>query len=214
MSGTTLLETRGADPRGAVTPEQVPASPITTTGLPPKDPEPFELVHGRRVPLPTMSTYSKLIANKLMRILGPFAEQQGLGNVVMEMKFRLPLPEDADRNQIPDLAFVSYARWSADRPLDPKSDAWDVVPELAVEVVSPSDLADPLLSKMEEYFRAGVSRVWIVYPETRKIYRYSDPETIAVFGAEAIMTDDLFPELQIPIAKLFVPVQSSDRSSS
>ncbi len=212
MSGTTLLEAGDTGP--LVTPEQVLVPPITTTGLPLDDPEPFELVHDRRVPLPIMSTYSKVVVSELMLILGPFVRDQGLGRLFVEMKFRLPLPEDPKRHRIPDLAFVSYARWSADRPLDPKSDAWDVVPELAVEVVSPSDLADPLLSKMEEYFRAGVSRVWIVYPETRKIHQYLDPKTIRVFGVDDRLTDDLFPELPISISDLFPPVQSTDQNPS
>ena len=41
----------------------------------------------------------------------------------------------------------------------PPSDPWPVVPDLAVEVVSPTDILDKLLKKVEAYLRAGVVQV-------------------------------------------------------
>ncbi len=42
------------------------------------------------------------------------------------------------RNRRPDLAFVSFDRWPIDRPMSSRDNAWDVVPDLAVEVTSPT----------------------------------------------------------------------------
>ena len=43
----------------------------------------------------------------------------------------------------------------------------DVVPDLAVEVVSPSDREGEVLDKVEEWLRAGTKLVWVIYPATR-----------------------------------------------
>ena len=56
--------------------------------------------------------------------------------------------------------------------MSPDEDAWDVVPDLAVEVVSPTDIAQNLLGKVKEYFQAGVRLVWVVYPVQRCIHVY------------------------------------------
>ena len=72
-----------------------------------------------------------------------------LGEVVGEVLFRLPLEEDAGRNRRPDVAYVSFDRWPADRPMPGRDNAWDVVPDLAVEVISPTDLAQETLQKVQ-----------------------------------------------------------------
>jgi Uma2 family endonuclease len=94
------------------------------------------------------------------------------GQVVVETLFRSPVAKDASRKRRLDLAFVSSERWPIDRPASLREDAWDVVPDIAVEVVSPSDIAEDLLGKVKEYFHAGVRLVWVVYPSQRCIHIY------------------------------------------
>jgi Uma2 family endonuclease len=130
----------------------------------------YEIIDGRRVELPPMSAYATLIAFEVGRRLGNFAEANNLGLAVTEMLFHLALP--VDRNRRPDAAFVSYERWAKGRPMVRRDNAWDVVPDLAVEVVSPTDLAEELIDKLDEYFRAGVRLVWVIYPGTRLLYVY------------------------------------------
>ncbi len=56
--------------------------------------------------------------------------------------------------------------------MSPTDNAWDVVPDLAVEVTSPTDFAEDQLQKVAEYFQAGVRLVWVVYPDQRCIHVY------------------------------------------
>ena len=75
----------------------------------------------------------------------------------------------------PDLAFVSSQR----RPLRrrvPRAEAWEIVPDLAVEVISLTNGAEQVTEKIEEYFRSGVHQVWVVYPGTCKIYVYDSAD--------------------------------------
>jgi len=104
----------------------------------PKDDEPlFEVVHGQVVELPPMSIHSNKIATRLTWKLSPYYDEKALGTVVGETLFQLPLEEDAHRNRRPDVAFVSYERWPRDKAESVRQNAWDVVPDLAIEVVSP-----------------------------------------------------------------------------
>ena len=74
------------------------------------------------------------------------------------------------------MAFVSRERWPADSPADREA-AWDVIPDLAVEITSPTDLIDDLMDKIDEYF-AGVRLVWVIYPKQRKVYAYQSPTSV------------------------------------
>jgi Uma2 family endonuclease len=67
------------------------------------------------------------------------------------------------RKRRPDVAFVSYERWTRQRRV-PRAEAWDVVPNLAVEVVRSSDGGADMVDKISEYFRVGVECVWVVLP--------------------------------------------------
>ena len=86
-----------------------------------------------------------------------------------------------DLQRRPDVAFVSHARWPYNRRV-PDVPVWDMVPDLAIEVISPSNSASAVHRKVHDYFKAGVTRVWVVYPEQAEVYIYSTPQQIQVVG--------------------------------
>ena len=55
-----------------------------------------------------------------------------------------------------------------------------MVPDLAIEVISASNTAFEVQKKTHEYFAAGVTCVWVVYPEQAEVYVYSSPTQIQV----------------------------------
>lgn len=183
----------------------IPLPPALSPPLPPlrgSEDALYEIVDGQRVELPPMSIYAARIASLLGRKLGDFSEAQGLGETVVEGLFRLPLPKD--RNRRPDVAFVSYKSWPKSRPMPESDNAWDVVPDLAVEVVSPTDLAEDLMGKVEEYFRAGVSLVWVVYPRLRLVQVYESlVRTRGLTRADELAGDPVLPGFRLPLATLF-----------
>jgi len=170
---------------------------------PPADEETlYEFVDGKWVKMPAMSVYSALTASHFAFTVGRFVDDRDLGEVAAHLLFHLPLVED--RNRRPDFAFVSYQRWAKDRPIPEGDNAWDVVPNLAVEIMSPTDLAEDLLEKIEEYFRAGVELVWVVYPRRRTIHVYDSLTKIRV----VTRTDELdggkvLPDFRLPLTTLF-----------
>lgn len=161
----------------------------------------YEIVAGARVELPPMGMREVLIATALSFFLRGFARERGLGRVVTEGLF--PVHPSGDPKRRPDVAFVSYARWPRERPIPPTND-WDVVPDLAIEVVSPTNTAAEILAKIREYFRAGVRRVWVVYPTERQVYDYADATRVRIASdAEALEGGELLPGLRLPVADLF-----------
>jgi Uma2 family endonuclease len=173
----------------------------------PRDDQFYEVVNGERIGKPLMSAYAVKVGSTLVRKLGAFADDNKLGEVVSEMLFRLPLKEDASRNRRPDLAYVSFTRWPADRPMPARGDAWEVVPDLAVEVISPTNLTQETMQKVQEYFQAGVSLVWVVFPLERQIYVYESPTQIRVLASGDTLTGGaVLPGFELPLSRLFGPV--------
>ncbi len=167
------------------------------------DDEPlYEIIDGQRVELPPMSILANRVASLLHIQMGQFVVGNRLGEALMETLIRLPLP--ADRNRRPDLAFVSAQR-IAQAPAQPGSDnAWDIVPELMVEVVSPHDLAEEIMERLEEYWAAGTQLVWVVYPTQRLVCVHESPRQVRMLGATDELTGgSVLPGLRIPIASLF-----------
>jgi Uma2 family endonuclease len=171
------------------------------------DDEPlYEIVDGQRVELPPMSILANRVTSKLHGCLAYHLFGNPVGEVLIETLFRLPLP--VDRNRRPDVAFVS-AKAIAETPSQPGSDnAWSVLPELMVEVVSPHDNAEEIIEKINEYFAAGTKLVWIVYPTQRLVYIYDSPSQVRVLReSDELDGGIVMPSFRVSIATLF-PVLS------
>jgi Uma2 family endonuclease len=172
------------------------------------DGELYEIVDGRRIEIP-MSYHAGLVATELSIELGTHIRQQEPrpGHLAIEVLFHIPLTKDSTRQRRPDIAFVSAERWPIKRPQSLKADAWDVVPDLVVEVVSPTDRAADLLEKVYEYFQAGVRLVWLVYPTLRCIHVFEASNQIRVVtGAEILDGSAVLPGFQLPVQRLFESV--------
>ncbi|MCU0981677.1 MAG: Uma2 family endonuclease [Pirellulaceae bacterium] len=175
--------------------------PVTRDARPADEEALYEIVDGQPVDLPPRSAYATWIASRLDHRLGPFVEEHGLGTVVTEMLFILDPRRNLRRR--PDVAFVSAKRWPVNRAL-PESGDWDVVPDLAVEVVSPTDEFSDVVAKLREYFEYGVRRVWVILPEQSQVYVYESPTQVRILAAgETLSGGDLFPGFALPLASLF-----------
>ena len=103
----------------------------------------------------------------------------------------------------PDLAFVSFERWPRGKPV-PGTNAWEVVPNLAIEVISPTNSANEVIEKLDDYFAAGVQRVWVIYPLYGKFYDYSSPTSVRILTRTDTLTGaDVLPGFELPLAELF-----------
>jgi Uma2 family endonuclease len=161
----------------------------------------YEIVDGQRVDVPPLSVYTTWLASRLQSRLGSYVEEHGLGTCVMEMLFIL----DAQRNlrRRPDVAFVSADRWPLDREI-PTTGDWDIVPDLAVEVISPNDIFQDVITKLREYFHYGVQLAWAVVPEAQQVYVYDSPTQVRILTVCDTLTGSIIlPDFHLPLGSLF-----------
>ena len=171
--------------------EEAPPIPPGPEGL-------YEIVDGKVVEK-TMGAAEGRIASKLGRILGNHTEAAGLGETFVEVLFRTnPETEQARR---PDVAFLSIGRWPAGR--EPEGPSYPLAPDLAVEIVSPSDLADDLQRKIREYFAAGVRQVWVIYRTTATIVVHESASTSRTLSRADILDGGaILPGFLLPVSGL------------
>jgi Uma2 family endonuclease len=98
---------------------------------------------------------------------------------------------------------VSY--WSFERlPTVPEDDYIRVAPELAVEVLSPSNRPGEVIQKVREYLAIGTNIVWVLSPPDRSVTIYRTVEEGRVLHSGSTLTaEDVLPGFSIPVAKLF-----------
>lgn len=180
-------------------------------GAPPPDLDSgsfFEIIDGQIVERPPMGAFEVWVASVLFELLLPHVRGQRLGRVVSEMLF--DLRPAVDRSRRPDVAFVSYGRWPRNHRV-PLANAWSVVPDLAVEVVSPTDPATDLIDRLAEYFRAGVRACWVVYPRHELIYVYESLRSVKGYGrGDAIDGGSVLPGFRLDVAGLFDEAAGAD----
>ncbi len=164
------------------------------------EPEHYEVIDGQVVETPRMGAAETWIASFLGQVMGPFARTNHLGRVVIETMFSLGEGRNKRR---PDLAFVSYARWASDRRV-PAGEAWDVVPDLAVEVICPSNTIGQMARKIREYFAAGVVNVWVVIPDTSEVQVWESPGLCrALHPGDEIDGGLILPGFRMAVTTLF-----------
>jgi Uma2 family endonuclease len=178
----------------------VVAAPVTVAAVPERSPlqeSLYEVVHGQRVEK-SMSTLASLIAGTLYLHLGSYLLKHPYGRAWPETLFILDV--EADLRRRPDVAFVSKERWPLDKPI-PKEGDWHVVPDLAVEVVSPNDRFQDVIAKMEEYFSYQVKQVWLVLPVQKQVYVYDAPTRVRILAiGDELEASSVVPGFRIALA--------------
>jgi Uma2 family endonuclease len=161
----------------------------------------YEVVDGRIVELPPMGAYESDIANFLAQLVDEHARKGRLGRAFVELLFRIDVAKDLKRR--PDLAFVSSSRWPYGKRV-PKGEAWDMIPNLAVEVVSRSNSGEEILAKLEDYFQTGTELVWVVYPSVRQVYVYTSMIEVRILAEPANLDGgNVLPGFQLSLNRLF-----------
>jgi Uma2 family endonuclease len=167
-------------------------------------PDRYEVINGEIVEVPPMSWFASEVANRLRDELGAFAQSSSSGRSRSDMLFHVPFPEDPTRNRRPDVAFISYDRWPRNRALPYRGNAADVVPDLIVEVASPTDEAEELLIKVNQYLEAGVRLVWVVYPKLHILDAYESKNKPHRFFEEDELTGGpVLPGFKVAMSTLF-----------
>ncbi len=126
-----------------------------------------ELSRGRLVREPGPGHQHGRVQVHLASLLDRFVRERSLGYIVAESGFVLERHPDTVRG--PDVAFVARERYGEQPPKK-----WaEFAPDLAVEVLSPSDRPSRMTEKVAQYFGAGTRLVWLIDPEDRTAIVYT-----------------------------------------
>lgn len=158
----------------------------------------FELDRGELIVEPSPTFRHNRIRDRISRHLGDFVSAHRLGAVTVENDFRLA--PDIVRN--PDVVFVAT---EALRRMDVDRTPIEGVPNLAIEVISPSNSAQDMLTKVHQYLDAGCQAVWVFYPNLKLVEVHDLQGTREVAAPASLQEDKLFaghPYL-LPLSPIF-----------
>lgn len=131
-------------------------------------PDGYELVDGQLVEKP-MGAESGRAAGKLYYKLEAHCETHPVGIALpAEIGFRC-FPQRPRLLRKPDGSFFRTGRLPGDRV--PAGDIL-IAPDLVIESISPNELADTVIERVEDYLAAGVGLIWVVYPARRRAVVY------------------------------------------
>ncbi len=133
---------------------------------------------------------------------GNWARADGRG-VVFDSSTGFLLPNGAMRS--PDLAWVLRERLAGLRPKQ-KRKFLPLVPDLLIELASPTDAAESLHARMREWRDCGVPLGWLILPEPRQVWRYvPGSEPVCLEHPQSIGDDALLPGLALPLGRIWEP---------
>ena len=151
-----------------------------------------------------MGFNSDLIAFWIGHLIATFLDQNNLGIVAGSQgpyRFRIGLV------RVPDVSFIRWDRVdNTDEIENPTGPFQDVIPNLVVEVLSPSNSPREMEIKLAEYARAGVDMVWYVHPERQEVDMHpkgnAKRKTTLGIG-ETLEGGEVLPGFALPVAKIF-----------
>ena len=166
----------------------------------PHDGQRHELVEGELRTMPPAGGEHGILAMDIGARLHAHVRPRQLGYVfAAETGFRIH--RDPDTVLAPDAAFVTAERLA---DLLPVRAFVPLVPDLVVEVVSPSDTAVEVETKVQAWLRAGARLVWVVYPTTRSITVYQSLTDVRVLTeADELVGAPVLPDFRCSVRDLF-----------
>jgi Uma2 family endonuclease len=157
-----------------------------------------ELVDGILVAKPMGYLESK-VAIALAYFLHLYLETHPLGEVGGEDGPCQTLP---DHTRKPDVSYTSFERM--DREAKPIRKTLPYSPDLAVEILSPSNTAAEMDKKLREYFATGARLVWYIEPALKTARAFTSPEDFKEIPADgALLGGEVLPGFELPLARLF-----------
>jgi Uma2 family endonuclease len=158
-----------------------------------------ELVRGEVVRMSFPGMEHGVIAVRTAARLLACAEARALGYVFVGTGCITAREPDTVRG--PDVAFVSFARMAGQAP---PPEFLPFAPDLAVEVISPSQRPKQIREKVQDWFDGGARRVWLVYPRTRNVYVLRSSTGVQILGPDDTLTgEELLPGFSCPVGELF-----------
>ena len=166
----------------------------------PDDGKRYELIEGELIELAPAGGRHSNIGLRIAALLFQHVDKSNLGDL-FGADCGFFLRHDPDTVRAPDAAFIASERIP---PGGIPVGYLDTIPDLVVEVVSPSDRTGQVHAKIEQWIEHGVKLVWLVHPERRSITVYRSVRDVQVLHEGDTLTGDpVLPEFSCSVSEIF-----------
>jgi Uma2 family endonuclease len=177
----------------------------------------WEILESEEEKMPTFE--HGIICTNIILQIGSFIAHKNLGRVLdssVEYRF-LETPTKSKgkgkskthkKPRFPDVTFIQQDRLPQNMRSYP-----EIAPDLAVEVVSPTDRDYDIEARVKEYQKAGVKQIWVVHPFSRKIEVYWSATGLknqTYFSDEELEVGDMIPGFKLKLSDIFDYPQPPD----
>jgi Uma2 family endonuclease len=140
------------------------------------------------------------VCSVLMILLGGYVRLQKLG-AMFDSSTAFKMKSGNKRS--PDVSFMAKERLQG---LDDLPDGFlEGAPDIAVEILSPSNTVAEIHGKIVEYFENGARLVWVIHPQEQYVlvYRSSQEPDRLLKSTDSLDGEEIVPDFTLPIAELF-----------
>lgn len=156
----------------------------------------YEYINGKFVKKMSNAKHSG-IATRLSVEIGIFLKKNKIGRVYNEAHFQI-----GTNKKIPDVAFIIAERI----PKEGEPELfWTIAPDLAVEVISPTDFYQNVFNKIDDYFIAGVKQVWIINAHKKMLtiyYSLTDDKVLTI--NDELVCEEILPNFRLDLREIFI----------
>ena len=139
------------------------------------------------------------VANLIAHYLTGFVLERKMGRVGIEVGFHPP--DDRRTVMLPDVSFISKARTAG-----PALKTYvPYMPDLAVEIISPSQSWAETRRKADRYLRHGTTLVWLIDPgsETAEVWQRDSEQREVIDSDDELSGGAILPGFSLPLRKIF-----------
>jgi len=167
---------------------------------------PFELVNGERRTLsPTTARHNLIVKRLLSRFLAYEADSKA-GQFFTEAPFVKVDEADWVRgSRVPDVMFFAAERWAdyIQNTPDWEDKPFVLIPDLVIEVISPTDRYTEVRAKVDAYLADEVKIVWVIDPRRDEVTVYEGGTFHSLKGDVEVTAESVLPEFSLIVSDLF-----------
>lgn len=164
-----------------------------------------ELINGELIVAGGSGGQATVIGGFMLRKIGNFVDEHKLGYVT-GADGHFVFSENPPVAVIPDVAFVSHNNMPKPVP----KQFLHVIPNLAVEVISPTDRAKDIRQKIETYLKYGTELIWIIYPASQRIdiHRQSNKNQTDTLGlGDTLSGENVLSGFKLTVKDIFASAE-------
>lgn len=160
----------------------------------------YEIVNGELIDMGNSGAKHGYVCSTLMILLGGYVRLHKLG-AMFDSSTAFKMKSGNKRS--PDISFMAKERLQG---LDDLPDGFlEGAPDLAVEILSPSNTVEEIDQKLVEYFDNGSRLVWVIHPRQKYVlvYRNAQEPDRLLKSNDSLAGEEIVPDFTLPIADLF-----------